>query len=102
MGWEALANWGGDVEPIEQLTGGGANDVWSLHIEGRLAVGRLGTRSDAGLRWETDLMHYLDDHGLSVPVPIPTTDGRYFADDLIVMTDVEGAPPTTDAEVRPV
>lgn len=30
-----------------------------------------------------------------MPIPIPTVDGRLFADGLVVMTYVEGAPPAT-------
>ncbi|UJW85075.1 phosphotransferase [Devosia sp. SL43] len=98
MGWEALGQWGGDVVRIERLAGGVANDVWSLRINGRLAVGRLGTRSDADLAWETNLLQYLDSHGLTVPAPIPTTDGRLFVDGLVVMKYLEGGPPETEAD----
>ena len=35
-----------------------------------------------------------------MPVPIPTTDGRLFADGLVVMTYVEGEPPETEADWR--
>ena len=35
-----------------------------------------------------------------MPVPIPTTDGRYFADGLVVMTYVEGRSPETEADWR--
>src|SRR5215208_2970000 len=52
-GWKALQQWGDDVARIEPLAGGVANDVWSVRSNGRLAVGRLGTRSDADLAWET-------------------------------------------------
>ncbi|MEW9307682.1 phosphotransferase [Labrys neptuniae] len=100
MGWEALSQWGADVARIEPLSGGVANDVWSVRARGHLAVGRLGTRSDADLAWETELLCYLDREGLTVPVPIPTTDGRLFADGLMVMTRVEGGPPETQAEWR--
>ncbi|RJL35735.1 phosphotransferase enzyme family protein [Bailinhaonella thermotolerans] len=100
MGWEALARWGEDVTRIEPLTGGVANDVWSVRVNGRLAVGRLGTRSDADLAWETELLVHLDREGLTVPVPIPTTDGRLFADGLVVMTYLEGGPPETPADWR--
>src|SRR5690606_18646043 len=79
VGWEALGQWGEDVARIEPLAGGVANDVWSVRIRGQLAVGRLGTRSDADLAWEAELLQYLDREGLAVPVPIPTTDGRLFA-----------------------
>ena len=52
-GWEALGQWGEDVARIEPLAGGVANDVWSVRVNGHLAVGRLGARSDADLAWET-------------------------------------------------
>jgi Ser/Thr protein kinase RdoA (MazF antagonist) len=100
MGWEALKQWGDDVTRIEPLTGGVANDVWSVRIDGRLAVGRRGARSDADLAWETDLLVHLDRQGLAVPLPIPTTDGRLFADGVVVMTYLEGGPPATEADWR--
>jgi Ser/Thr protein kinase RdoA (MazF antagonist) len=98
MGWDALVQWGDDVCRIEPLTGGVANDVWSLRVNGDLAVGRLGTRSDADLAWETGLLLHLDRQGLDVPVPLPTTDGRLFADGVVVMTYMEGGPPQTESD----
>jgi Ser/Thr protein kinase RdoA (MazF antagonist) len=99
MGWEALEAWGDDVARIEPLAGGaGVNDVWSVRVGGHLAVGRLGARSDADLAWETDLLLHLDREGLTVPVPIPTGDGRLFVEGLVVMTYVEGGPPETEAD----
>ena len=76
--------------------------MWSVRVNGQLAVGRLGRRSDsdADLAWETELLRHLDREGMTVPVPIPTTDGRYFADGLVVMTYVEGGPPETEADWR--
>jgi Ser/Thr protein kinase RdoA (MazF antagonist) len=65
-----------------------------------LAVGRLGDRTDADLARETKLLQHLDHQGLTVPVPIPTTDGRLFADGLVVMTYVVGGPPETEADWR--
>ncbi|MFG1977773.1 phosphotransferase enzyme family protein [Nonomuraea fuscirosea] len=100
MGWETLKRWGADVARVEPLTGGVANDVWSVRVGGRLAVGRLGGRSDADLAWETELLRYLDREGLTVPVPIPTTGGRLFADGLVVMSYVEGGPPETEDDWR--
>ena len=88
-----------DVARIEPLAGGVANDVWSVRANGHL-VGRLGARSDADLAWETELLQHLDREGLTVPAPIPTTDGRLFADGLVVMTYVEGGPPETEADWR--
>jgi Ser/Thr protein kinase RdoA (MazF antagonist) len=99
VGWEALDQWGDDVARIEPLTGGvGVNEVWSVRVNGQLAVGRLGRRTDADLSWETELLRHLDREGMTVPVPIPTTDGRHFADGLVVMTYVEGEPPETKAD----
>ena len=96
---EALEQWGDDVVRVEPLTGGvGVNEVWSVRVNGHLAVGRLGARSDADLAWETELLQHLDREGLTVPVPIPTTDGRLFADGLVVMTYVDGGPPETEAD----
>lgn len=98
MGWEALKYWGKDVTRLKPLTGGSSNDVWSVRIGERLAVARLGTRSDADLAWETELLQYLDGNGLAVPAPIPTTDGRLFSDGMVVMRYVEGRPPETRAD----
>jgi Ser/Thr protein kinase RdoA (MazF antagonist) len=100
MGWEVLEQWGDDVARVAPLTGGVANQVWTVRVKAQLAVARLGTRSDADLAWETDLLRHLDGAGLTVPVPIPTTDGRLFADGLVVMTYVEGRPPETRADWR--
>ena len=100
MGWEALGQWGDDAVRLERLAGGVANDVWSVRIRGQLAVARLGSRGDADLAWETELLQYLDRHGMTVPAPLPTTDGRLFADGLVVMTYMEGGPPETEADWR--
>ncbi len=100
MGWEALTRWGEDVVRVAPLAGGVANQVWSVRVNGELAVGRLGARSDADLAWEVDLLQRLDRAGLTVPVPISTRDGRLFADGLVVMTYVEGEPPETKADWR--
>ncbi len=100
MGWETLEQWGDDVIRLERLTGGVANDVWSVRVNGQLAVARRGDRSDADLAWETGLLKHLDREGLTVPVPLPTTDGRLFADGIVVMTYVEGKSPETEADWR--
>ncbi len=98
--WKAIKLWGDEVVFIERLSGGVANEVWSVRINGHLAVARLGTRSDADLAWETELLQYLDSEGLTVPLPIPTMDGRLFAEGLVVMTYVEGGPPESQADWR--
>ncbi|HEY9734282.1 MAG TPA: phosphotransferase [Drouetiella sp.] len=98
--WKNLAQWGADATRMKRLTGGVANDVWSVSIQGQIAVGRLGKRSDADLAWETALLQHLDREGFSVPVPIPTLDGRLFVDGLVVMKFVEGGPPQTEQDWR--
>ena len=100
MGWDALRLWGDDAQRIEKLTGGMSNDVWSVRVGGELAVARLGTRSDADLTWEAELLLHLDRNGMTVPVPIPTRDGRLFADGLVVMKFMEGGPPRSAADWR--
>ena len=100
LGWKALGQWGEDAACIERLAGGVANEVWSVRVHGQLAVSRLGARSNADLAWETEILQHLDREGLTVPVPIPREDGRLFADGLLVMTYVEGGPPTTEADWR--
>lgn len=94
MTWAALTLWG-DAVRMERLTGGVANDVWSVRLDGRLVVGRLGQRSAADLAWEAALMRHLDRAGIAVPLPIPTRDGRISVDGLMVMTFVEGGRPGT-------
>lgn len=100
MAWEALRHWGEDATRLERLAGGVANDVWSVKVDGRLAVARLGSRSDADLAWETELLQHLDREGLTVPAPIPTRDGRLFVEGLVVMRYLEGGPPQTEDDWR--
>jgi Ser/Thr protein kinase RdoA (MazF antagonist) len=100
LGWETLQLWGDDVERLAALTGGVANDVWSVRIRGEPAVARLGHRSDADLAWEAQLLVHLDRSGLCVPLPLPTADGRLFADGLMVMTYLHGQPPKSGTDWR--
>ncbi len=100
MGWEALRQWSEDAVRIEPLTGGVANDVWSVRLHGQIAVGRRGSRTDADLAWETGLLQHLEREGMTVPVPIPTADGRLFVDGLVVMKYMEGGPPETQSDWR--
>ena len=98
MSWDALAHWGDGAVRLERLAGGVANDVWSVRVYGQVAVARLGSRSDADLGWEAALLQHLDRNGIAVPVPIPTQDGRLFADGLMVLTFMEGGPPETEGD----
>jgi Ser/Thr protein kinase RdoA (MazF antagonist) len=100
MGWDALALWGPDAVRLAPLSGGVANDVWSVRVGGERAVARLGKRSDADLAWEADLLLHLDRNSLAVPVPIPTADGRLFAEGLTVMRYLEGRSPESADDWR--
>src|SRR3954462_2856329 len=100
VGWEALDQWGDDLARIERLQTGIGNEVWRVRVNGKLAVVRVRKRSHADLSWETELLRHLDREGMEVPVPIPTADGRVFADGLVVMTHVDGRPPATEADWR--
>jgi Ser/Thr protein kinase RdoA (MazF antagonist) len=91
--WDALEQWGEDAIRLHQFTGGSSGNVWSVRVRGRLAVARLSTRDEADLAWESALRQHLDREGLTVPGPTPTSDGRLFADGLMVMTYIEGGPP---------
>ncbi len=56
VGWEALEQWGDDVVRSEPLTGGvGVNEVWSLRVNGHLAL-PVQLRHGARLigRWEAE------------------------------------------------
>lgn len=100
MGWDALDHWGKGASRVERLTGGVANDVWRVDLGGQRAVARLGSRSDADLAWETGLLQHLDRNGMTVPLPIPTLDGRLFVGGLVVMRYLEGGSPETGHDWR--
>ena len=94
--WKALEQWGAQVSLVQPLSGGVANEVWSVRYKGVLTVARLGNRDDADLQWETELLQYLNSKGLSVPEPIPTTDGQLFANGIVLMSYVEGNSPESE------
>jgi Ser/Thr protein kinase RdoA (MazF antagonist) len=100
VSWDTLRYWYDDAARVERLAGGTSNDVWSVRIDGQLAVGRLGTRSDEDLAWECELLRHLDRAGMIVPVPIPARDGRLFVDGLVVMKYMPGRPPQSAADWR--
>jgi Ser/Thr protein kinase RdoA (MazF antagonist) len=58
----------------------------------------MGTRPDADLAWEAELMAFLDARGLAVPVFLPTRDRRLFAHGLTVMRFMEGGPPQGESD----
>lgn len=98
MSWDALSAWGPDASRIERLAGGSSNDVWSVRLDGQIAIARLGTRSNEDLAWEAELLVHLERNGLAVPSFIPARDGRLFVDGLVVMRYMEGGRPQTAAD----
>jgi Ser/Thr protein kinase RdoA (MazF antagonist) len=43
---------------------------------------------------------HLDRNGMTVPLPIPTMDGRMFVNGLLVMRYRKGGPPETEGDER--
>ncbi len=77
MSWAALEAWG-DAVRVERLSGGVANDVWSVRLDGRQVVGRLGRRSEADLAWEGALLQHLDRAGSRCPCQCPRATGDFL------------------------
>ena len=102
VGWSALERWGRDVTRVAPLTGGVANQVWSVRVDGRLGgrAARQPQRRRPGLG-DRPAAPTSTAQGLAVPVPIATTDGRLFADGLVVMTYVEGRRPESRGRLAP-
>jgi hypothetical protein len=48
MGWETLEQWGDDADRVEPLAGGVANEVWSVRLNGNLAVDRAAPSENRG------------------------------------------------------
>ena len=91
----ALAAWGGDAAVLERLGGGSRNRVWAVRVGGRRRVARDSgaARSGAALDWELDLLQELAGVGFTVPVPVPTRDGRRRVGGLVVLSWLDGEPP---------
>ena len=98
MGWEALEQWGDGVARIEPLAGGVANDVWSVRMEGHLAVARLGARSDADLAWEAERAFDALAEGGEVGAPFGAT---FWSKGFGMCTDRFGVPWMVDTAGEP-
>jgi phosphotransferase family enzyme len=66
-----------------------------VRVGGRRRVARDSgaARSGAALDWELDLLQELAGAGFTVPVPVPTRDGRRRVGGLVVLTWLDGEPP---------
>ncbi len=89
-----LSAWPG-VELGEPLTGGSRSPVFRARRDEQLLVVKVFPRSPESLAWELEILRFLDQAGLRVPVTVPTVDGRPNQDGLIVQTFLPGHPPRT-------
>jgi Ser/Thr protein kinase RdoA (MazF antagonist) len=99
-----LAAWGRDATVLERLGGGHRNRVWAVRVGGRRHAARDsgGSRSGPALDWELDLLQELAGAGFTVPLPVPTLDGRRRVGGLVVTTWLEGDPPASERDWRQV
>jgi Ser/Thr protein kinase RdoA (MazF antagonist) len=95
----SLGAWSG-LELVAPLTGGARNEVMLARRGGQRVVVRRSTRSSPALDWELDLLEHLAGHGIAVPVPVPTDDGRRHVDGVLVAPFFEGGPPRDAADWR--
>jgi Ser/Thr protein kinase RdoA (MazF antagonist) len=97
----SVTPWRG-VELLEPLPGGHRNRVFRARRGGRRLVVRTSARPVDALEWEIGLLEFLSAAGLSVPVPLPSDDGRSHVDGVMVTDFVDGRPPQDAADWRPV
>jgi Ser/Thr protein kinase RdoA (MazF antagonist) len=88
----SVAPWHG-VELVEPLPGGHRNQVFLARRGERCLVVRTSTRPVEALDWEIRLLEFLAAAGLSVPVPLPSDDGRPHVEGVMVTDFVDGRPP---------
>ena len=63
----------------------------------RLVVRHSG-RSAPALDWELDLLEFLDAHGIGVPRPVSSDDGRRHVDGVLIYRFIDGRPPRDRAD----
>jgi Ser/Thr protein kinase RdoA (MazF antagonist) len=95
-----LSPWSKRVEVEGRLGGGHRNAVWLVRLNGDRAVARASKRSTAALAWEVELLSTLTQHSFRVSQPIQTMDGRSFHRNVLLLTWVEGTPPSSEHEWR--
>lgn len=88
----ALAAWGRPAV-VGLLGGGNRNTVAEIRLDGRRLVARTSRRTPASLDWELALLDHLAGHGLRVPVPVASLDGRRQVDGVVVQTWLDGRAP---------
>ncbi|GIJ65813.1 phosphotransferase [Virgisporangium ochraceum] len=78
---------------MEPLPGGHRNRVFLARRGGQRLVVRTSGRPVDALEWEIELLGFLAAAGLSVPVPLPSDDGRSHVDGVLVTGFLDGRPP---------
>lgn len=93
-----LLPWSARAEVVGPLTGGTINEVVEVRLAGTRAVARRSARAPASLEWELDLLAHLRANGFTVPVPVPTADGRRRVGRLAVFRWMDGDEPASGAD----
>jgi len=89
---EVLAAWGA-LQVVGTLGGGNRNEVLELRRGRQRLVARRSRRSAASLDWEIRLLEHLARCGIRVPAVVPTVDGRWQVDGVLVMSWLNGRRP---------
>jgi Ser/Thr protein kinase RdoA (MazF antagonist) len=97
-----LSAWSKRAEIEGRLGGGDRNAVWLVRLDSDRAVARVSRRSTQALEWEVELLSTLAQHSFRVSQPIQTMDGRLIDTSVLLMTWMEGTPPSSGHEWRAV
>lgn len=98
-GFETLLRaWGQGVVAGPPRPGTHSGDVRGVRVGEVDCVGRLMTTDPVSLGWEMELVRDLAAAGLTVPLPLPTADGRAHNGGLVLTRKLPGAHPTTGAD----
>ena len=93
----SVAAWAG-VELRGPLAGGARNQVIRAERGRERLVVRHSGRSAPALDWELDLLEFLDAHGIGVPRPVSSDDGRRHVDGVLIYRFIDGRPPRDRAD----
>jgi Ser/Thr protein kinase RdoA (MazF antagonist) len=93
----SVAAWAG-VELRRPLAGGARNHVVLADRGSERLVVRHSGRSAPALDWELDLLEFLDAHGIGVPRPVSSDDGRRHVDGVLIYRFIDGRPPRDRAD----
>jgi Ser/Thr protein kinase RdoA (MazF antagonist) len=87
-----VSPWPG-LELVDRLEGGARNAVYLGRRRGHDFVVRASERPHDSLQWEIDLLLHLRKEGFLVPRLIPTNNGSFHADGIMVHEFIPGQPP---------